>query len=236
MLSLIFNAQFLESRNFTAARSCETLLASPPTGILGFFHVFHYRPSRVWILEYVVTGNGSGCDLFSHKFHKTCLEVVELCQPTAKELWKLLVFILVVLGQAVITLGVRLSTSALRRCHCPPALAAQAQEPCEHGRRLASSRACCVVHRHRYPTRRCQCQCLRQLHLSSPKQLFRVLKTPRHMSGTQSDRTTAVSQCCACGESRSFFLQRPAASRPHPHGAREVTPTHFAVASSGEQP
>ena len=123
MLSLIFNAQFLESRNFTAAWRCETLLASPLTGILGFFHVFHYRPSRVWILEYVVTGNGSGCDLFSHKFHKTCLEVVELCQPTAKELWKLLVFILVVLGQAVITLGVRLSTSALRRCHCPPALA-----------------------------------------------------------------------------------------------------------------
>ena len=35
---------------------------------------------------------------------------------------------------------------------------------------------------------------------------------------------------------RFFFLQRPAASRPLPHGAREVTPTHFAFASSGEQP
>ena len=40
------------------------------------------------------------------KLNEACPEVVELHQPTAKELWKLLVFIRVVLGQAAITLGV----------------------------------------------------------------------------------------------------------------------------------
>ena len=46
---------------------------------------------------------------------KACPEVVELCQPTAKEVWKLLVSILVVLGQAATTLGFCLSRNAPRR-------------------------------------------------------------------------------------------------------------------------
>ena len=61
------------------------------------------------------------------KLHDACPEVVELCQPTAKELWKLLVFIRITLG--VWKLWCSASRNQSWRCHHPPALAAQAQEP-----------------------------------------------------------------------------------------------------------
>ena len=85
------------------------------------------------------------------------------------------------------------------------------------------------------------CQCMRQLHTSSPTQQFRVLKTPGQVSGTERVRRAAVSrsscprcasscwpfpqcQSCAGGDSRWVFPLRSAAPRPPSHGAREVTP------------
>ena len=152
-----------------------------------------------------------------------------------------------------IVLFTLLSTFILSNFSWFTALTTQAQEPCKHGRRLAASRACCVVHRHRYLRRRCQCQCqcqcqcLRQLHPSSPTQQFRVLVIPRQMPRTQNDRSTAVSRStllvfalvlssvpivCSWRISVGFFSKRLASPSPLSHGAREVAPTSISTSPS----
>ena len=143
-----------------AVKRCSLLLV---LAFFGFFHVFHFRPSHVWHHEDVVTGNASGRDPFSEKLHETCrrrtlpsqrqgtLETprVHPCRPrtSCNHSWRLSF-------EECTSKKPWCSASRIPswRCHRPPA---------QHGRRLASSRACCVVHRHRYPKRRCQCRCLR---------------------------------------------------------------------------
>ena len=127
-----------------------------------------------------------------------------------------LVFILVVRGQAAITLGVCFRgvhlEEALVLCLSQPELAL----PSSTGSGRASTRALQArsAPAARFftglrspPSSLSECQCLP--HPSSPTQQFRVVKIPRQVGGTQRDRTTAVSRssCPRYSSSRWSFPQ-----------------------------